>query len=187
MPTSQYVKEMELTRCRRVAPAFMAIGCVSTFGRIIWWITPLDSHQFRLLWCHPRAFAPVLMLLVLVSAILQLGGAYSLVTTLLKVDGVEFAADGITFVGPPDSSIQYWVDVAANLVRSGLVLQIAVLGSFVVVSTRYILISRRWMDRTLVYAPRPGANWRVLSWTVYTAVILIIVSNFVQNMLSIVH
>jgi hypothetical protein len=127
------------------------------------------------------------MLLVLVSAILQLGGAYSLVTTLLKVDGVEFAADGITFVGPPDSSIQYWVDVAANLVRSGLVLQIAVLGSFVVVSTRYILISRRWMDRTLVYAPRPGANWRVLSWTVYTAVILIIVSNFVQNMLSIVH
>jgi hypothetical protein len=172
---------MELTHFCRVAPSFMAIGCVSTYGRIVWWITPLDSHQSRLLWCSPRFFAPVLITLGFISAVSQLGGACSLVTTLLTSSTSNIAAladDGVTWEVPESFHTQYWVDTAVNLIRSGLVVQLAILGAFIVISTRYILISRRWIKRTLAYAPRPGASWRMLSCTVYGAVVLMIVSRF---------
>jgi uncharacterized membrane protein YhaH (DUF805 family) len=149
----------------------MTIGCFATFSRIVWWITPLENHQFRILWCHPRTFAPVLIALGLISALGQLIGSYFFVTTYgnMYVTSREFICD-ITCKEVPHGSM-----AALNATRIALILQSAIIVIFVVVGTRFAIVSRRWRDRSLPYAPHLGANWSRLNWAVYSAVIAILV------------
>jgi glucan phosphoethanolaminetransferase (alkaline phosphatase superfamily) len=135
----------------------------------MWWITPLDHHQFRLLWCHPRVLAPMLMTVGILSAVVQFIGACFLVSGYK-----DYYTSG------------YQTDIALNATRSGLAVHLAVLTAITIIGLRYILVSRRWIDRSPSYALRPGANWRLLSWTIYAALIAVVVSH-IPNYIRVIN
>jgi hypothetical protein len=153
---STKAKNGKLTRFHRLAPSFVAIGCFVTFGRIVWWVTPPDSHQFRLVWCSTRFVVPALVISGLISALIQLMGACFFVTTYRE-----------SHLG---------IFPALNAVRIGLTLQLVVLVIFAVVGMRFIYVSRRWINQPLAFSPRPGSNWSWLIWAVCMAIAAIIVS-----------
>ncbi|KAF2829106.1 hypothetical protein CC86DRAFT_403763 [Ophiobolus disseminans] len=55
-----------------------------------------------------------------------------------------------------------------------------VLGLFAVVGIRFAFVGYRWVNRTLPFAARPGANWNGLVWTVNLSTIALMIRTFLR-------
>jgi hypothetical protein len=66
-----------------------------------------------------------------------------------------------------------------SALKLGFALQLVCFGMFVVVSTRFLLVSRRWTRRVLRYSAPAGASWSQLNWAVNMATLAITVSPIV--------
>jgi hypothetical protein len=141
----------------------MAAACYATFSRIVWWVTPPESHRFTLLWCPTRLITPFFILFDLGSFFIQLLGA---------------SAVGSAYSSKTLSAEKRKERVEAGLaaLKLGFALQIVCFAVFAVVGARFLFVSRRWTTRILRYPAPPGANWTQLSWTVNAATMAITVS-----------
>lgn len=147
-----------------LAPSFIAAACYMTFGRMVWWVTPVEKRTLWTLWCPPRFLTAIFVLFDLGSFFVQFLGA---------------CAVGAAYTGK-DLSAEQREDGTENglaVLKLGLVLQLVCFGIFAVVGARFLVVSRRWAGRASPYnAEKP--SWRRLSWMVNLSATLITVSSF---------
>lgn len=141
----------------------MAAACYATFGRLLWWITPLDGHNFRTLWCCPRLVTPFFICFDLGSFFIQLLGAGAV--------GAAYTTKTLPVVDRQDK-----IRTGLGILRCGFALQLICFSIFVVVGIRFLWVSLRWAGRPLRYQAPLGANWIRLNWAVNLATIAITVS-----------
>lgn len=146
----------------RLAPSFMAAACYTVFGRIVWWVTPQESRRVRLLWCPTRYVAALFVLVDTGSFLVQLLGA-----------GAVGAAYSNHALSAHDRQERARTGRAA--LKLGIGVQVACSGAFTVVATRFLVVSRRWVGRSLPYAAHPGASWTRLTWAVNASSLLLMV------------
>jgi hypothetical protein len=142
----------------------MAAACYTTFGRILWWVTPRDGHNFQSLWCSGRWVTPFFVCVDLISFFIQLLGAGAL--------GTAYASRSLDAKDRQDKTSQ---GLAA--LKLGFALQLICFGVFVVIGTRFLYISRQWQGKALLYQAPRGANWVRLNWVVNVATLAITVGH----------
>ncbi|KAF2022237.1 RTA1-domain-containing protein [Aaosphaeria arxii CBS 175.79] len=150
--------------CLVLAPSFIAAACYVTFGRIVWLVAPRDERNFKTLWFPPRFVSIIFVLFDIGAFLIQLSGATELSSAVIQDDiSAKEAADktrrGVT------------------ILRVGLILQLICFGLFVIVGSRFIIISRRWTDRPLQYDV-PSTRWQRLNWTTNAAATVIMIRAF---------
>jgi hypothetical protein len=142
-----------------LAPSLIAAACYATFSRIIWWVTPQERRQIRLLWCPLQFVAPISIGLVLIASLFTLIGAGIAATTYLK-----------------ESLLEKLPQEGLALLQMGLILQLVGLLTFSSIAIQFMLVSRHWMDISPPSAAHLRVGWRGLGWTVITAILLLTVS-----------
>jgi hypothetical protein len=75
-------------------------------------------------------------------------------------------------------------ELGISALKLGFALQLVCFGMFVVVSTRFLLVSRRWIRRVLRYSAPAGASRSQLNWAVNIATPAITVSPIVLRQVS---
>jgi hypothetical protein len=152
----------------RSGPSFIAAACYATFGRILWWITPRESHNTQTLWCPSRLVTPLFIGFDLGSFFIQLLGAGAV--------GTAYASKTLT---AEDRQSKTKTGLAA--LKIGFTLQLICFGLFVLIGTRFLYVSRRWAGRPLQYLPPKGANWPRLNWAVNLAAVAIVVRRLAKQ------
>ncbi|KAF2855909.1 hypothetical protein T440DRAFT_463256 [Plenodomus tracheiphilus IPT5] len=137
------------------APSFMSAGCYAIFGRIVWWVTPAETRRSRLFWPPIHVTVPLLIVLVLVCALLQLIGA-------VKVANADLVVTGDV----------PWTGLA--MLKVGMILQIVGFALFFVIGARFVFLSRYWANKTLPY-PAPRGSWSLIYWTIYGSVMVMMI------------
>lgn len=132
-----------------ISPSIIAIACQTTFGRIVWYAVPADSHDFRLLWC-PTSFMTSIFTVV------------GIITCIVQLTGVGVASTWYT----SELSALETRQLGLVLIQTGIVMQVGILGAFSIIVARFLFISHRWIGKPCLFARRPGANWRLLSCAV---------------------
>ena len=66
-------------------------------------------------------------------------------------------------------------DCGLAALKLGFALQLVCFGLFLVVSTRFLFVGRRWVTRPLRYTASLGASWARLNWAISAATIAITV------------
>ncbi|KAH8698076.1 RTA1 like protein-domain-containing protein [Phaeosphaeriaceae sp. PMI808] len=145
-----------------LAPSFMAAACYATFGHLLWWVTPLDSHNVRTLWCSARIVTPLFICFDLGSFFIQLLGAGAV--------GTAYASKNLS-AGDRQEKIR----TGLIALKIGFASQLICFGMFVIIGTRFLYVSRRWAGKPLRYLAPPGSNWTRLNWAVNLAIIAITV------------
>ncbi len=140
----------------------MAAACYATFGRILWWITPPECHCSRLLWCPTRLVTPFFVLFDLGSFVIQLLGAGAVGTAYSSRD---LSAE----------QRQERARAGKGALVLGFALQLICFSMFVVVSTRFLVVSRYWSGQVLRYSAPSGVSWTRLNWAVNLATLAIAV------------
>ena len=140
----------------------MAAACYTTFGRVLWWVTPRESHNFQNLWCLGRWVTPFFVCFDLGSFFIQLLGAGAL--------GTVYTSKSLNTQDRQDKTSQ-----ALAALKLGFALQLICFGVFVVIGTRFLYISRQWQGKALLYQAPRGANWVRLNWAVNLATLAIFV------------
>ena len=151
-----------LPRCTSLGPTFMAAACYATFGRILWWIAPPESHSFRLLWCPTRLVTPFFVLFDLGSFGIQRLGAGAVGTAYSSRD---LSAE----------QQQERARVGNGALTLGFVLQLICFSMFVAISMRFLVVSRRWGSHVPCYSAPSGVKWTRLNWAVNLATLAIAV------------
>lgn len=141
----------------------MAAACYATFGRLLWWITPPDSHNFRTLWCSGRLVTPFFICFDLGSFFIQLFGASAI--------GTAYSSRNLTAEDRQDG-----ISRGLGILKFGFTLQLVCFAFFVVIGTRFLYVSRQWRGKALYYPAPLGAKWIHLTWAVNLATIAITVS-----------
>ena len=131
------------------------------FGRILWWVTPGEHRTFSTLWCPPSRVSLLFVAFDLASFFVQLLGASSSAQAMND--------DSLSAEERRDKR-----EKGLSVMRICLGLQLICFALFAFVGARFLVVSRRWGDRTLPYGDL-HAKWEHLSWTVNGAATLILV------------
>ena len=135
-----------------------------TFGRLIYWVTPPSHRGFRQLWLPIRFLAPTFVFLDIGSFCVQLVGILFIMGAMAGVDTSAQEYQSMTNQG-------------IQILRFGLIIQMAVFGVFAILGTRFLLISHRWAHVSSVAGV---GGWKTLAWAVNIACTLISVSFLVH-------
>jgi len=138
----------------------MAIGCQSTFSRLVWWVTPLDSQHFSVLWFpfqYLNTASTVLGLLPFFVQLLVLSILWSSYSTNNFIKRRQLAHDAL---------------------EVGVVMQLGVLVTFAIVVVRFLIVSRKWIGQPVPFAPSSDTNWVRLLRINSVATFLINVSRY---------
>ena len=144
----------------RLAPSFLAAGCYMTFGRIIYWVTPVSHRGFKKIWVPVRFVALLFITFDMLSFFIQCIGIFVLIAHLTREDST---------VDQRSRTLR----MIYNILRVGFVMQIITFGFFMLISLRFMFVSKTWR-----YDWPNGASgtWRKLAWTVTGSAALITVS-----------
>jgi RTA1 like protein len=139
-----------------------------TFGRLIWYTTPLDKLKFRTLWCPPRFITPIFVTFDLLSFLVQLLGVSAV--------GEAFQDKTLT----PDERLRQ-TKGGLRILRLGLLLQLACFGIFAIIGFRFLVVSKRWNVLSATAEGVQEHGWRRVNLAVNGAATLIMVSYLSQS------
>ncbi|PVI07715.1 hypothetical protein DM02DRAFT_512445, partial [Periconia macrospinosa] len=108
-----------------LAPSFMAAACYTTFGRLLWWVTPPECHNVRTLWPPTRFVTSLFICFDLGSFLIQLLGA--------GVVGTVYASKSLTA-----EDRQERIRAGLDVLKMGFALQLICFSLFVLVSARFL-------------------------------------------------
>ena len=120
------------------------------FGRLVYWVTPPSHRSFRQLWLPPRFLAPCFITLSVVSFAAQLVGILLLMGIMTSID-------------TSPQRHQYHTNIGIQILRAGLMFQMAIFGGFTALGIRFAYVSRRWAH----VSPVAGVeSWRIMAWMI---------------------
>jgi hypothetical protein len=132
------------------------------FGRLVWYIMPPQRLTWRSLWCPPRWITPIFLSFDVLSFLVQLAG--------ISKTGSAFDKN----VSSQDR--QNMLDSGMRTLKLGLVVQLVCFGTFAVIGTRFLHISRDWnAPEDTPFGYPYSSRWRRLSWMINGAATLITV------------
>jgi hypothetical protein len=143
----------------------MAAACYATFGRLLWWVTPVESHNVRTLWCPARFVTSLFVSFDLGSFFIQLLGAGAV--------GTAYASKSLSTKDRQDK-----IQSGVATLKLGFSLQLICFALFVVVGARFLYVSRRWAGKPLRYSGPSQPNWTQLNWVINAATFAITVRLF---------
>jgi hypothetical protein len=140
----------------------MAAACYAAFGRLLWWVTPLESQNLRTLWCPARFITPLFITFDLGSFFIQLLGAGAV--------GTAYTTKGLSTQDRRDK-----IQSRVAALKLSFTLQLICFGLFFIIGGRFLYISRRWAEKPLGYSAPTGPKWTRLNWVVNAATLAITV------------
>ena len=144
----------------RLAPSFLAAGCYMTFGRIIYWVTPVAHRGFKNIWAPVRFVALFFITFDMLSFFIQIIGVFVLIAHLTRGDST---------VDQRSRTLK----MTYNILRVGFIMQIITFSFFLLISLRFMFVSKTWR---YVWPNGASGSWRKLAWTVTGSAVLITVS-----------
>lgn len=146
----------------RLAPSFMAAACYATFGRLLWWVTPPESHNIRTLWCPSRFVTPLFVAFDIGSFLIQLLGAGAV--------GTAYASKSLSGTERHNK-----IQSGIAALKLGFTLQLICFGLFIVIGARFLYVSRCWTGKPLRYTAPAQHKWARLNWAINAATLAITV------------
>ncbi|KAL2043869.1 hypothetical protein N7G274_003389 [Stereocaulon virgatum] len=133
-----------------LAPSVLAAACYMVFGRLVYWVTPPSHRSFHQLWLPPRFLAPCFITLSVVSLTAQLVGILFLTDIMMSIDTSPQRHKDNTNIG-------------IQILRAGLMFQMAIFGGFTALGIRFAYVRRRWVH----VSPVAGVEcWRIMAWMI---------------------
>lgn len=135
------------------------------FGRLVWFVTPLEHLRLRSLWVPRRGITPLFVFFDLLSFAIQVVGVGQLGGSQSK---------GLT----PEEQ-QRLTQNGERTLKLGLVLQLMCFGIFALIGTRFLVVSRKWgvVGEAGFGGDVADARWQRLNWAINGAATMIMVCN----------
>lgn len=144
----------------------MAAACYATFGRLLWWVTPPESHNVCTLWCPSRFVTPLFVAFDIGSFLIQLLGAGAV--------GTAYASKSLSGMERRDK-----IHSGTAALKLGFTLQLICFGLFLIIGARFLYVSRRWAGKPLRYTASVQHKWARLNWAINAATLAITVRELI--------